>query len=40
LHIEIAKDCILYKKNMVTASYISDEMQALDTVVRKMDYYS
>ena len=35
LHIEIAKDCILYKKNMVTASYISDEMQALDTVVKE-----
>lgn len=30
LHIEIAKDCILYKKHLVTASYISDEMQALD----------
>jgi saccharopine dehydrogenase-like NADP-dependent oxidoreductase len=35
LHIEIAKDCILYKKNMVTASYISVEMQALDTVVKE-----
>ena len=30
LHIEVAKDCILYKKHMVTASYISDEMQELD----------
>ncbi len=29
-HIEAAKDCILYKKHMVTASYVSDEMQALD----------
>ena len=29
-HIEVAKDCILYEKNMVTASYISPEMQALD----------
>lgn len=29
-HIEVAKDCITYKKHMVTASYISDEMQALD----------
>lgn len=29
-HIEVAKDCILFNKNMVTASYISPEMQALD----------
>ena len=29
-HIEVAKDCITYKKHMVTASYVSDEMQALD----------
>ena len=30
LHIEAAKDCITYKKHMVTASYISDAMQDLD----------
>ena len=29
-HIEAAKDCILHKKHLVTASYVSDEMQALD----------
>lgn len=29
-HIEVAKDCIKYGKHMVTASYISKEMQALD----------
>ena len=34
LHIEVAKDCVLYKKNMVTASYISDGMQALDAEVK------
>ncbi|WP_044401943.1 saccharopine dehydrogenase family protein [Lacinutrix sp. Hel_I_90] len=34
-HIEVAKDCITYDKNMVTASYVSDEMQALDTQVKK-----
>lgn len=28
-HIEVAKDCITYKKHMVTASYVSEEMQAL-----------
>ena len=30
-HIEVAKDCITYGKNMVTASYVSKEMQALDS---------
>lgn len=30
LHIEIAKDCIAFEKNMVTASYVSPEMQALN----------
>ncbi len=28
-HIEIAKDCIFYNKHMVTASYVSPEMQNL-----------
>lgn len=30
LHIEVAKDCLLYGKNMVTASYVSPEMEALN----------
>ena len=29
-HIEVAKDCVTYKKHMVTASYVSKEMQELD----------
>lgn len=29
-HVEVAKDCITYKKHMVTASYVSPEMEALD----------
>jgi len=29
-HLAAAQDCILYKKHLVTASYVSDEMQALD----------
>ena len=29
-HIEVAKDCITYKKHMVTASYVSKEMEVLD----------
>jgi saccharopine dehydrogenase (NAD+, L-glutamate forming) len=29
-HIEVAKDCITFNKHMVTASYISKEMQGLD----------
>jgi saccharopine dehydrogenase-like NADP-dependent oxidoreductase len=35
LHIEIAKDCIFFKKHMVTASYISDAMQALDGAAKE-----
>jgi saccharopine dehydrogenase-like NADP-dependent oxidoreductase len=34
LHIEVANDCILFQKHMVTASYISDEMQALDAAAK------
>ncbi len=35
-HIEVAKDCVKYSKSMVTASYVSKEMQALnDDVVAK-----
>lgn len=30
LHLNIAKDCLTYHKNMVTASYISNEMKALN----------
>ncbi len=30
MHIEVAKDCITFKKHMVTASYVSDAMQELD----------
>jgi len=33
-HIEVAKDCIVLGKNMVTASYVSSEMQALDEAVK------
>ena len=33
-HIEVAKDCVKFGKNMVTASYISDEMKALDEQVK------
>ncbi|MFZ4670869.1 MAG: saccharopine dehydrogenase family protein [Flavobacterium sp.] len=34
MHIEIAKDCVTFKKNMVTASYVSDAMQDLDDEVK------
>jgi saccharopine dehydrogenase-like NADP-dependent oxidoreductase len=34
LHIEVAKDCITYKKHMVTASYISPAMQELDETAK------
>ena len=32
-HVEVAKDCLRFEKNMVTASYVSDEMQALHEAV-------
>lgn len=34
-HIEVAKDCLTFGKNMVTASYISEEMQELNTAVKQ-----
>ncbi len=34
-HLEVAKDCVTYKKNLVTASYVSKEMQALDSLVKE-----
>lgn len=36
-HIEVAKDCVFYKKPMVTASYISTEMQELHKEAVKND---
>ncbi len=33
-HLDVAKDCIAYNKNMVTASYVSKEMEALDKEVK------
>ena len=35
LHLEVAKDCIVYKKHMVTASYISNAMQELDAAAKE-----
>ncbi len=40
LHIEVAKDCVLYKKHMVTASYISDAMQELDAAAKENNLVS
>ncbi|MBQ4819743.1 saccharopine dehydrogenase C-terminal domain-containing protein [Aquimarina sp. MMG016] len=34
-HIEVAKDCLKFGKNMVTASYVSAAMEALDQKVRE-----
>jgi len=34
-HIEVAKDCIRFNKHMVTASYVSDEMQNLDRAAKE-----
>ncbi|WP_426062736.1 saccharopine dehydrogenase family protein [Flavobacterium sp. DSP2-3-1] len=35
LHIQVAKDCIIYKKHLVTASYVSDAMQQLDAAAKE-----
>lgn len=35
MHVAVAEDCIRLGKNMVTASYISDEMKALDGAAQK-----
>ena len=35
MHIEVEKDCVVYKKHMVTASYISDAMQELDAAAKE-----
>ncbi|TGD58604.1 saccharopine dehydrogenase family protein [Flavobacterium humi] len=35
MHLEVAKDCIAFKKHMVTASYISDAMQDLDAAAKE-----
>ena len=34
-HIEVAKDCVTHDKHLVTASYVSPEMQALDQEVKE-----
>ncbi|MDG1571758.1 saccharopine dehydrogenase NADP-binding domain-containing protein [Robiginitalea sp. M366] len=35
LHLEVAKDCLAFGKNLITASYISPGMRELDAEVRK-----
>ena len=34
-HFSVARECIRYEKNMVTASYVSEEIQALDAEARE-----
>lgn len=34
LHILLAKDCLEFKKNLITSSYVSEEMRALDADVK------
>lgn len=35
LHIKVAQDCILFKKHLVTASYVSKEIKELDSEAKK-----
>jgi saccharopine dehydrogenase-like NADP-dependent oxidoreductase len=37
MHLVVAKDCITYKKHLITASYISNEMQQMHTEALKAD---
>jgi len=34
MHIEVAQDCVTFKKHMVTASYVSEAMQGLDAAAK------
>ena len=34
-HVEVAQDCVKFNKNMVTASYVSKDMEALDDEVKR-----
>ena len=34
LHVKVAKDCIKFKKNLVTASYVSNEIAALNDAAK------
>ncbi|MBL0048669.1 MAG: saccharopine dehydrogenase NADP-binding domain-containing protein [Bacteroidetes bacterium] len=35
LHGKVAQDCVRFKKNLVTASYVSDEMKTLDEAAKE-----
>jgi len=35
LHVHLAKDCLKHKKNLITSSYISDEMKEMDKKVKE-----
>lgn len=35
MHVSVARDCVEFKKNMVTASYISKEMEELDDAAKE-----
>ena len=37
MHITVAKDCVRFKKNLVTASYVSKEIALLDESAKKAD---
>ena len=35
LHIHLAKDCLKHKKNLITSSYVSDELKQMDAAVKE-----
>ena len=38
-HFLVAQDCILFRKNLITASYVSKEIQELDSAAKKSNKY-
>ncbi len=36
-HVQVARECLRYKVNMVTTSYVSDEMRTLDEQAKRAD---
>ncbi|KDR71797.1 hypothetical protein GALMADRAFT_253543 [Galerina marginata CBS 339.88] len=37
MHVDVAKQCLTHRKHLVTASYISPQMEALDKIAKKRD---
>ena len=38
MHYLIAKDCLKYSKNLITASYVSDQIKAYDELAKEKEF--